>query len=491
VVQQKTYVSVFSVLSVVNICLAFLLPPCSAVAQPALSTADRALVREIFEELVEIPSTEAEGTGRAAQMLARRLISAGFPKDDVQVIGPDGKTQNLVARLRGRDPQARALLLMAHIDVVPARREDWSVDPWTFVERDGWFYGRGTSDNKAGAAMLVANFIRLKRDGWTPARDVVVLLTGDEETNQNGIKWMIAEHRRLIDADLALNTDGGGVRIRDGAPVFFDLQASEKIYADYQLEVTDVGGHSSLARPGNPIYILSAALTRIGEHQFPLHINDAARLFFERSSRTETGQTAIDMRAVAASPPDQAAAVRLSRSPSYNAQMRTTCVATRVDAGHANNALPQVARAVVNCRILPSLDSRSGGPEDTRRAGPFGAEVEKVLRQLAGDKVKVTVLEPPVASPPSPVTPAFLDRLDRLVAQHWPRLPVIPTMLAGATDGMYTRSAGIPTYGLSALNEDPDDVRAHGKDERVSVESFYKATLFWMNLMRTFGDAPH
>ena len=238
--------------------------------------------------------------------------------------------------------------------------------------------------------------------------------------------------------------------------------------------MTDVGGHSSLVRPANPIYILSAALTRIGEHQFPLHITEAARIFLERSSRIETGQTAIDMRAVAASPPDQAAAARLSRSPSYNAQMRTTCVATRVDAGHANNALPQVARAVVNCRILPGLP---------------GAEVEKVLRQLAGDRVKLTVLEPPVASPPSPLTPAFLQRLDRLVAQDWPKLPVIPTMLAGATDGMYTRNAGIPTYGISAINEDPDDVRAHGKDERVGVESFYKATQFWMNLMRTFGDA--
>ena len=455
-------------------CVAFLMAPATAVAQQALSTADRALVREIFEELVEIPSTETDGTARAAQMLAGRLTAAGFLKEDVQVLGPSAKTQNLVTRYRGRHPGARALLLMAHIDVVPARREDWSVDPWAFLERDGWFYGRGTSDNKAGAAMLVANLIRLKREGWQPARDVVVLLTGDEETSQNGIKWMLAEHRKLIDAELALNTDGGGVRVRDGAPLFFDVQASEKIYADYQLEVTDAGGHSSLVRPENPIYILSAALTRIGEHQFPLHITEAARIFLERSSRIETGQTAIDMRAVAASPPNQAAAARLSRSPSYNAQMRTTCVATRVDAGHANNALPQVARAVVNCRILPGLP---------------GAEVEKVLRQLAGDKVKLTVLEPPVASPPSPLTPAFLQRLDRLVAQDWPKLPVIPTMLAGATDGMYTRNAGIPTYGISAINEDPDDVRAHGKDERVGVESFYKATQFWMNLMRTFGDA--
>jgi acetylornithine deacetylase/succinyl-diaminopimelate desuccinylase-like protein len=406
-------------------------------------------------------------------MLAARLAAAGFPKEDVQVMGPDAKTQNLVARLRGSNPRAPAILLLAHIDVVPARREDWSLDPWTFVERDGWYYGRGTSDNKAGAAMLVANLIRLKREGWRPARDIVVLLTGDEETDQNGIKWMLREHRALIDAAIALNTDGGGIRTRNGVPVFFDVQASEKIYADYQLEVTDAGGHSSLVRPSNPIYTLSAALNRIGEHQFPLHVNDAARIFLERSSNTETGQTALDMRAVAAVPPDPAAAARLSRSPVYNAQLRTTCVATRVEAGHANNALPQLARAVVNCRILPGLP---------------GAEVEQVIRKLAGERVTVTVLEPPVSSPPSPLTPALLDRLDRLVARHWPKLPVIPTMIAGATDGMYTRSAGIPTYGVSAINEDPDDVRAHGRDERVGVESFHKATEFWLDLMRTFSD---
>jgi acetylornithine deacetylase/succinyl-diaminopimelate desuccinylase-like protein len=460
----------------VNLIALFLVLCADVTPQTKPAGADLELTREIFEALVEIPSTAAEGTARAADMLASRLTAAGFPAEDVRVLGPDAKTQNLVARMRGRNPSARALLLMAHIDVVPARREDWSVDPWTFLERDGWFYGRGTTDNKAGAAMLVANLIRLKREGWQPARDVVVLLTGDEETSQHGIKWMLAEHRQLIDADLALNTDGGGVRMRSGTPVFFHVQASEKIYADYQLEVTDTGGHSSLARPGNPIYILSAALNRIGDYQFPLHVNDAARIFLERSSRNETGQTAVDMRAVAAVPPDPAAAARLSRSPYYNAQLRTTCVATRVEAGHANNALPQVARAVVNCRILPGLP---------------GADVEKVLRQLAGDKVQLTVLEPPVASPPSPVTAALLDRLDRLVAEHWPKLPVIPTMLAGATDGMYTRSAGIPTYGISAIGEDPEDVRAHGKDERVSVESFNKATQFWLNLMRTFGDVTH
>ncbi len=455
--------------------LASLLICCNGFAQTVKTSPDRALAREILEELVELPTTAAEGTSRAAQAMAGRLVAAGFPEEDVRVLGPDAQTANLVARLRGRDPRARPILMMAHIDVVPARREDWSVDPWTFSERDGWFYGRGTHDNKAGAAMLVANFIRLKREGWRPERDLIILLTGDEETTQRSVQWLLAEHRSLIDAELAFNTDGGGVMTRNSRPAVFEVQASEKIYADYQLEVTDPGGHSSLARPDNPIYILSAALTRIGEHRFPLHVNDVTRMFLERSAAREAGQTALDMRAVAAVPPDLAAAARLSRSPFYNANLRTTCVATRVDAGHANNALPQLARAVINCRILPGLP---------------GADVEAIIRQLAGPRVKVTVLEAPVSSPPSPVTPALLSRLEGLAAPYWPGVPVIPTMSTGATDGMFTRSNGIPTYGVSALDTDPEDVRAHGKDERVGVESFHNATQFWFQLAKAFGGTP-
>ena len=444
----------------------------SAAAQQRANV-DRALAREILEELIEMPTTPVEGTTRAAQAIATRLITAGFPKQDVEIVESEPHVSNVVARFRGRNPNAKGVLLMAHIDVVPARREDWSVDPWTFVERDGWFYGRGATDNKAGVAMLVANFIALKRAGWQPARDLILVLTGDEETSQRSIQSLLTKHRHLLDADLALNTDGGGVMLKDGKPAVFEVQASEKIYADYQLEVTDVGGHSSLVRPDNPIYTLSAALSRIGEHQFPLHVNDVTRMFLERFASTESGQTAIDMRAVAASPPDLAAAARLSRSPFYNAQLRTTCVATKVQAGHANNALPQLATAVINCRILPGLP---------------GSDVEAVIRRLSGEKVKVTVLEPPIASPPSVLTPALLSRLEELAATSWPGVPVIPLMQAGATDGMFTRSSGIPTYGVSAIESNPEDIRAHGRDERVGVESFYKATQFWLDLMGAVGN---
>ena len=444
--------------------------PASAQSLPA---SERPPAREILRQLIEMPTTAADAaTTRAARALADRLVAAGLPAGEVQVLAPNPRTGILVARLRGTDLRLRPMLLMAHIDVVPARREDWSLDPWTLVERDGFFYGRGTTDNKAGAAMLVANVLRLKREGWQPRRDVIIVLTGDEETAQESIQWLLKEHRPLVDAEFAFNTDSGGIILRNGKPSLFTVQASEKVYADYQFEATDVGGHSSLARPDNPIYTLAAALERIANHQFPLNVTEVARLFFERSALVETGQVAADMRAVAAAPPDPEAATRLSKSPFYNARLRTTCVATRVDAGHANNALPQTARAVINCRILP---------------GEATETVATTLRRLAGNRVKVTTLSAPVASPPSPLPAAMLTRIERLVATAWPGLPVAPVMEAGATDGMFTRRAGIPTYAPSALPEDPDDVRAHGKDERLGVEAFYQATEWWYRLVKEFG----
>jgi acetylornithine deacetylase/succinyl-diaminopimelate desuccinylase-like protein len=453
--------------------LAIALPGESA-AQAGLSAGDSALARDILQQLIRIETTADKGTTPlAAQAMADRLLAAGFPREDVRVLGPNPRTGNLVARLRGRDARVRPILLMAHIDVVPALREDWSVDPWTPLERDGWLYGRGAADNKAGAAILVMNFIRMKRENWQPQRDVIVVLTGDEETSQASIQWLLDEHRDLINAEFALNTDSGSLIVKDGVPKLFTVQASEKIYADYSLEVTDSGGHSSLARPDNPIYTLAAALRRIGEYTFPLNVTEVARTFFERSALVETGQFAADLRAVAATQPEAGALARLSALPFYNARLRTTCVATRVEAGHANNALPQLARAIINCRILP---------------GEPAAEVETTLRRLAGDGVKVTVIEAPVASPPSPLTPAMFGRLEGLVATRWPGVPVVPVMEAGATDGLFVRRAGIPTYGVSALRENPDDVRAHGKDERVELQPFLEATQFWYEMVRMFAD---
>ena len=446
-------------------------------AQPAGQATDppAALARAIFRELIEIPTTQEHGaTPKAAQAIVARLTAAGFAPGDAQILGPDPQAPLILARYRGTDPALRPILVMAHMDVVPARREDWSVDPFTLLERAGWFYGRGTSDNKTGVTSIVANLVRLKREGWRPRRDLIALVTGDEETTQASLQWLLAERRSLVDAELAFNADAGNLMIRHGRPVLFAVQASEKVYADYRFEITDRGGHSSLARPDNPIYTLAAALQRVATYRFPVNVTEVARQFFERAASVETGQLAADMRAVARPSPDVAAVERLSVLPFYNARLRTTCVATQVEAGHAPNALPQMARANINCRILP---------------GESPATVESTVRRLAGSGVTVTVASAPTPSPPSPVPAALLARFERLVVSKWPGVPVAPTMETGATDGAFVRLAGIPTYGVSALAQDPDDVRAHGRDERVSVTGFFDAVDFWYRLMKTFGDS--
>src|SRR5438477_2961045 len=448
-----------------------------AAAQDGLSPADRALARAILRELVEINTTDSLGnTPRAARAMARRLVAAGFPLADVRVlIGPDAKHGNLVARYRGTGTGGRPIIGFAHLDVVPARRADWSVDPFTFLEQDGYFYGRGTTDDKVGDAILVADFIRLKRAGFKPRRDLIIVLTGDEETAGSCIGWLVNKHRDLIDAEFALNTDAGGGVLRDGRRVMFAVQASEKVYATYALEATDKGGHSSLPRPAdNPICRLAGVLERLAAYQFPVQLNEVSRAFFERSAAIDTGRLADDERGVLKDPPDSAAVARLSGIPFYNSKLRTTCVATMFAAGHAENALPQAARATVNCRILP------GEP-------PAGVEV-MLGRLAADDRVSVRTVYTPIPSPPSPLTPAIMGTLERLVAEQFPGAPIVPVMEAGATDGLFLRNAGIPTYGVSAVFEDPNDIRAHGRDERIAVESFYDALEFWHRMLRAFAS---
>ena len=357
---------------------------------------------------------------------------------------------------------------------MPARRSDWSVDPFTFLEKDGYFYGRGTTDDKVGDAVLVANFIRLKRAGFTPARDLILVLTGDEETAGSCIQWLVTKHRDLIDGAFALNTDAGGGVLRDGRRVMFAVQASEKVYATYVLEATDKGGHSSLPRPAdNPLYRLAPVLERLAQYQFPVKLNEVSRAFFEQSAAIDTGRLAEDMRGVLKDPPDSGAVARLAAVPFYNSKLRTTCVATMLEAGHAENALPQSARATVNCRILP---------------GEPASEVEATLRRLAGDdRITLRTLYAPIPSPPSPLTPAIMAPLERLVAEQFPKVPIVPIMEAGATDGLFLRNAGIPTYGVSAVFEEQNDVRAHGRDERIGVQSFYDALEFWYRMMRAFA----
>jgi acetylornithine deacetylase/succinyl-diaminopimelate desuccinylase-like protein len=433
------------------------------------------LAREIFEELIEINTTDSVGDNtKAAEAMAARLRAAGLSADDVKVLAPAPRKGNLVARLRGTG-KAKPILLLAHLDVVEARREDWSMDPFTFVEKDGFFYGRGTSDDKAMAAIFVANVIRYKQEGLTPARDIILALTADEEGgSHNGVDWLLQNHRALLDADFAIN-EGGDGQIKNGRHLLNEVQASEKMYLDFTLEVTNPGGHSSLPVKENAIYRLAQGLTRLGAFQFPAKTNEVTRGFFSKMSAFEKGQTAADMKAVAGATPDADAAVRLSTaSPLYNSMLRTTCVATMLNGGHAPNALPQMARANVNCRILPGEDP---------------AEVRKTIATaIADDTITVAPVGQPRPSEPSPLRKDVIGAIEQLTSSMWPGVPIVPTMSTGATDGLYLRNAGIPTYGVSGIFADVDDIRAHGRDERIGVKEFDEGREFLYRLVKTLAQ---
>ena len=439
-----------------------------------LPTADSALLRDLFEELIEIPSVSgSRGTVEAAEAMARRLREAGFPEGDILIGGPT-PGGNLVARYRGSGAR-RPILLMAHLDVVPAQRADWSVDPFDLLEEDGFFYGRGTTDNKAGAAMLIANLIRYRREGYVPDRDLIVVLTQDEETTSDGVKWLVGENGESVQGvEFALNTDAGGGEIRDGRRVSFGVQASEKVYLTFQLEVTNPGGHSSRPRPDNAIYTLTRGLGRLAGAEWPVQLNEISRSFFQQSAEIEPDpELAAAMEAATAIPADTAALGRLARDPYYNAVLRTTCVATRLEAGHADNALPQTARATVNCRVLP------GSPTE---------EVEReLLRILDEPELVVTRVNEPTPSPPSPLTPALMEVIGSLSEEMWPGVTVVPTMSTGATDGLYVRNAGIPVYGLSGIFTSGES-RAHGRDERIPVLGFFEAAQFWYRLVKAVSS---
>ncbi|MGH7537138.1 MAG: M20/M25/M40 family metallo-hydrolase [Gemmatimonadales bacterium] len=445
-------------------------------AQGASRTPHQALAREIFAELIGINTTHEHGnTTPAAMAVARRLLAAGYPAQDVRVVGPGERNQNLLARLRGTG-RRRPILLLAHLDVVEARVEDWSLDPFTLTEQDGRFYGRGTSDIKDMAAIFAATLIRLKRERFLPDRDVVLALTAGEESgaDYNGVQWLLANHRDWIDAAYCINGDGGDPLERGGRPIARKVQASEKVYADFQLEVTQPGGHSSMPTPANAIYQLAAALQRLASFEFPVRLSHITRAYLDRAAATMPPAVAADMRLAARLLPDSGAVARLSvQSAYFNAQLRTTCVATRLEAGHANNALPQRALAVVNCRLLPDDHPDS-----------VGAALRRVVADPA---VAVSLLDSVVPSPPSPLAPDVLEPLERITAELWPGVPVIPSMETGATDGLFLRNAGIPVYGVSGVFLDADDVRAHGRDERIGVRQFYAGAEFTYRFVKALA----
>jgi acetylornithine deacetylase/succinyl-diaminopimelate desuccinylase-like protein len=438
----------------------------------ALAPADQ-LAREIFEQLININTDSTHGTTVAAKAVAARLQAAGFA---VELMGSNPQKQNLVTRLRGTGAR-RPVLFIGHLDVVDARREDWSFDPFRFREADGWFYGRGTSDMKGDDAILIATFIRLKQEGYRPDRDLILALTADEESgSDNGIEWLVKNRRDLIDAEYAINCDAGGGALKQGRHVHESVQVAEKTYLSFRLEVRNPGGHSSLPVKDNAIYHLAEGLTRLARFDFPVLLMDVTRAYFERRAALETPENAADMkRLISSTPPDPQAAARLAASPYYNALMRTTCVATRLEAGHADNALPQLARAVVNCRILPAQTI---------------PEVQQTLvRVLADPRIQVSKVEQrDRVAPASPLRPEVMRKLDEITQSMWPGVPVIPVMGTGATDSKYLRQAGIPAYGVTGTFTDVDDVRAHGRDERVGVKAFYEAREFLYRLMRSLSS---
>jgi acetylornithine deacetylase/succinyl-diaminopimelate desuccinylase-like protein len=433
----------------------------------------------IFKQLVEINTTDSVGsTTVAANAMAKRLLDAGFAAADVQVLGPDDRKGNMVARIHGTGTK-KPILFICHLDVVEARREDWSMDPFQLIEKDGYYYGRGTGDIKDGDAFLVTTFIRLKRENFKPDRDLILALTADEEGGKsNGVDWLIKNHRDLIDAEYIINPDAGDFELDHGKRMLVGIQASEKLYQDFDLKVTNPGGHSSLPTSENAIYQLSDGLARLEHYQFPFELNEVTREYFAREAGIVGGQTGADMKAILSAPPDAAALARLSAIPYYNSRVRTTCVATRLEGGHANNALPGMARANVNCRILP---------------GHSPDEIQAMIVKVLDDPRVVVSRAAGLAgsgrpNPPSPLRPDLMSALAKVTNEMWPGVPIVPVMDAGASDGAISRAAGFPTYGLPGLFMDVDDDRSHGRDERIRVASFNDGVDFYYRLVKTLSS---
>jgi len=461
----------------VSVLLAMSSAASGATAGPLPPPADQALARTIFKELVEIRTTHDVGSSTAARAIARRLLEGGFADRDVIFIAPDGHPTkgNVVVRYHGRG-QGQPVLFLGHLDVVEAHPEDWSVDPFKLTEKDGWFYGRGTIDMKDGDAALLEALLRLKREGFVPEREVIAAFTADEEAggDANGPAFLLSKHRELVDAALVVNLDGGGGVYRNGVREYLEIGTSEKTYVTFTLETTSPGGHGSLPGPENAIYELAHGLERIEALKFPVMLTATTRASFRRLADLEPGRQSADLRAVANDPPDLSAAERLSASVRLNAQLRTTCVATLVSGGHAENALPQRARATIQCRMMP---------RDT------ADHVRTLLvSALADPRIRVSLDAPPIVSPESPPTPAILTKAASVVQSMWPGVPLVPTMATGFSDDRQTRNAGIPSYDLSGMWIDAEENRAHGRDERVGVREFDESVEYTYRLVKAMSD---
>jgi acetylornithine deacetylase/succinyl-diaminopimelate desuccinylase-like protein len=439
-------------------------------AQSTRPDAEKKLAHDIYKEFIEIPSGFTSGsTTPVAEAAAARLKAAGFSESDIFLGGANPRKSNLVVRYRGTG-KLKPVLLLAHTDVVEAKREDWSMDPFQLIEREGYFYGRGTGDDKAQATIWIANLIQYKKEGFKPDRDIIVALTADEEGGGpfNGVDWLIANHRDLIDAEFALNEGGWGEMV-GGKHVANYLQVAEKYVVNLRFEVRNKGGHSSLPVADNAIYHLAGALERLSQFGFPLKTNEVTAAYFQQMAKLEQGPLKPDLAKVAQGSQEAMQRVAASSAAS-NATLRTTCVATLLEGGHAVNALPQLAAATVNCRVLPddSVDYVAG----------------TLRKVVADDQVSVKVLGQPDAGPVSPMRPDVLDAARRATESHWHGVPVVPNMVMGATDGKRLRMAGIPTYGIQGIFIDRDDVRFHGRDERILIDSFYEGQSFLYDMVK-------
>lgn len=447
---------------------------------PQLPQQDRALAHDIFKEIIEINSQDSNGSVTAvSEALKARFLAGGFGEDDLVIAGPNARKMDLVVRYRGTDAALKPILIIGHTDVVEARREDWTTDPYQFVEKDGYFYGRGTQDMKGEDACVAETLIRLKREGWKPKRDIVVAFTADEESGGfNGVEWLLKNRPELMRAEFVLNPDSGGVGLRNGVPVEVNVQATQKTYADFRITATNPGGHSSQPRKDNAIYELMHALLKIEATPFPAELNPISRAELEAKAKVATPERAAEIRSVLASPMDEKALAALSDVPGYNAKLRTTCVATMLKGGHAPNALPGMAQANVNCRILPGHSQ-----EEVR---------QDLVRMVADPKLKVEYManngaisaEAPARKslPAPPLREDVFGPLRTVVDAMWPEtppVPIIPVMSAGASDSVYTLRAGIPSYGVGGIGIEGSDNREHGRDERVKAESFYAGAEFY------------
>jgi acetylornithine deacetylase/succinyl-diaminopimelate desuccinylase-like protein len=433
------------------------------------------LAHDILRDLVAVRSVHDVGTAQTANILRGYFLKAGFaPSDLVLAADPKHPNQvNLVVRLHGKG-KAKPILYLGHMDVVDARPQDWSLPPFQLTEKDGFLYGRGTTDMKNDDAAVAASLIRLKREGFTPNRDIIAAFTADEEVgeDQNGVKWLVKNRRALIDAAFAINVDGASGEIQDGRRMDYGVETSQKVYLTWHLSTANKGGHSSEPRPDNAIYQLSEALTKLSHYSFPITLNDTTRAYFEKMAALQSGAMRADM--LAAAKGDAAAQQRLTKDTAYNALLHTTCVATMLNAGVQENALPSSAEATVQCRVMP------GESADSVKA--------RIAAAIADPAIKIVMSGTFNPSPPSPLSPEVFGPIEKTVQAMWPGVPVIPAMAAGASDSIFTRMAGIPSYGASGDWDDIADVRAHGRDERRDIGHFQSSVEFTYRLMKAYSQ---